>query len=113
VEAADLLGQARRTALRLGAPPAPPRRRAGRATQASLPVPGDRAPGPLDGLSARERQVLALLTEGGTNRAIAAELTLSVRTVDMHVHVLSKLDCRSRAEAVARGIVLSGGAGVA
>ncbi|MDP3891782.1 LuxR family transcriptional regulator [Nocardioides sp.] len=53
------------------------------------------------GLTRREQQVLQLLAEGGTNRQIAGELFLSVRTVDMHVrNVLAKLDCTTRTAAV-------------
>jgi DNA-binding CsgD family transcriptional regulator len=37
---------------------------------------------------------------------------LSVRTVEMHVrHILSKLDCRARAEPAAQGVILFAGAG--
>lgn len=53
------------------------------------------------GLTRREQQVVRLLAEGRTNREIAVELFLSVRTVDMHVrNVLAKLDCATRAAAV-------------
>ena len=46
---------------------------------------------------------MRLVASGRTNRAIAAELVLSTRTVDMHVrNILQKLDCRSRVEAVTR-----------
>lgn len=52
------------------------------------------------GLSRRELEVLRLLAVGHTNREIGQHLFLSLRTVDMHVrNILSKLDCRSRAEA--------------
>jgi DNA-binding CsgD family transcriptional regulator len=55
------------------------------------------------GLSRRELEVVRLLSSGRTNRAIAEELVLSRRTVDMHVrNILRKLDCRSRVEAVTR-----------
>lgn len=53
------------------------------------------------GLTRREIEVLRHLAAGKTNKAIAAELFLSVRTVDMHVrHVLEKLDCSTRGAAV-------------
>jgi DNA-binding CsgD family transcriptional regulator len=63
-----------------------------------------------DGLTARERQVLALIARGKTNRAIATELAISDRTVDRHVsNILSKLDLPSRSAATAyayeRGLV--------
>jgi DNA-binding NarL/FixJ family response regulator len=49
--------------------------------------------GPLDSLTAREREVLALMAEGRTNRAIAAELFLSERAVERHVtSIFGKLD---------------------
>jgi DNA-binding CsgD family transcriptional regulator/tetratricopeptide (TPR) repeat protein len=54
------------------------------------------------GLTAREHQILGLLARGMTNRRIAAELVLSVRTVDVHVsHILAKLDAGNRGEAAA------------
>jgi two-component system response regulator NreC len=39
---------------------------------------------PASGLSEREREVLALLALGHTNREIADRLVLSVRTVEWH-----------------------------
>jgi DNA-binding NarL/FixJ family response regulator len=52
-----------------------------------------REEGPLDSLTTREREVLALMAEGRTNRAIAAELFLSERAVERHVtSIFSKLD---------------------
>lgn len=54
------------------------------------------------GLSARELEILSLLGQGLQNAEIASRLVLSPKTVDHHVSaVLSKLDARSRAEAVA------------
>jgi two-component system NarL family response regulator len=53
-------------------------------------------------LTKRERQVLALLAHGATNREIAAELLISDLTVKTHVrHILDKLHLRNRAEAAA------------
>ena len=44
-------------------------------------------------LTPRERQVLQLLAEGGTNRAIAQELVISVKTVEKHrTHLMAKLN---------------------
>ena len=51
-------------------------------------------------LTPRERDVLELLGWGRTNKEIASELVLSVRTVGLHVsHVLAKLGAGNRSEA--------------
>jgi DNA-binding CsgD family transcriptional regulator len=56
-------------------------------------------PGPL---TARELDVLRLIIAGHTNKAIAAELCVSERTIDRHVsNILRKLDVPSRAAATA------------
>jgi len=53
-------------------------------------------------LSRREFDVLRLLADGETTRGIAQELNYSERTVKNIVHdVLAKLNCRTRAHAVA------------
>jgi DNA-binding NarL/FixJ family response regulator len=53
-------------------------------------------------LTAREREVLALLAQGNTPSDIAAMLTISEKTVTTHLQrVLSKLGVNSRAQAVA------------
>jgi ATP/maltotriose-dependent transcriptional regulator MalT len=54
------------------------------------------------GLTAREAQVLGLLTTGLRNRAIAERLVLSERTVDRHVsNILGKLGVPTRTAATA------------
>lgn len=54
------------------------------------------------GLTVRELQVLRMVATGATNRAIADELVLSVRTVDRHVsNIFVKLGVSSRAAATA------------
>jgi ATP/maltotriose-dependent transcriptional regulator MalT len=54
------------------------------------------------GLTPRELQVLRLVAAGETNKAIAAELVLSDRTVDRHVsNIFTKLGVSSRAAATA------------
>jgi DNA-binding CsgD family transcriptional regulator len=54
------------------------------------------------GLTARELQVLRLLAAGESNKAIAAELILSKRTVDRHVsNIFRKLHVPTRAAATA------------
>ncbi|MCX5126764.1 LuxR C-terminal-related transcriptional regulator [Streptomyces sp. NBC_00347] len=53
-------------------------------------------------LTARERQVAALVAQGMSNKQIAAELVLSPRTVEGHVeHILTKLGFTSRANIAA------------
>jgi ATP/maltotriose-dependent transcriptional regulator MalT len=54
------------------------------------------------GLTPRELQVLRLVATGKTNKAIAAELSLSEKTIDRHVsNIFAKLDVASRAAATA------------
>jgi DNA-binding NarL/FixJ family response regulator len=54
------------------------------------------------GLSARELQVLRLVATGATTKAIAAELVLSERTVDRHLHnIYAKLGVGTRTAAAA------------
>jgi ATP/maltotriose-dependent transcriptional regulator MalT len=54
------------------------------------------------GLTPRELQVLRLVATGKTNKAIAAELFVSGKTVDRHVsNIFNKLDVPSRAAATA------------
>ncbi|WP_298571027.1 response regulator [Streptomyces luteogriseus] len=58
---------------------------------------------PIDqSLSAREREVLALVAKGTSNREIAAALFISEATVKTHLtHIYTKLDAKDRAAAVA------------
>ncbi len=54
------------------------------------------------GLTPRERQVLAMLAGGATNREIGAALYMAEKTASVHVsRILAKLDVRSRTEAAA------------
>ncbi|HTX30401.1 MAG TPA: response regulator transcription factor [Solirubrobacteraceae bacterium] len=58
-------------------------------------------PGPPDGLSEREVEVLRMIALGHTNTEIAQSLYLSVRTVETHrAHIQQKLRLASRAELV-------------
>jgi non-specific serine/threonine protein kinase len=58
--------------------------------------------GPRRALTKRELEVATLVARGLTNRGIAAQLYLSVRTVDTHVdHVLTKLGFSSRTQLAA------------
>jgi DNA-binding NarL/FixJ family response regulator len=55
----------------------------------------------LDGLTAREREVMALVAAGLTNDEIAARLYLSPLTAKTHVsRILTKLNARDRAQVV-------------
>jgi DNA-binding CsgD family transcriptional regulator len=65
------------------------------------------------GLTARELEILELVSGNRSNREIAAELVVSVRTVEHHVSaVLAKLGASCRSDAVARadqlGLLQSG-----
>jgi DNA-binding CsgD family transcriptional regulator len=82
--------------LRLAAP--------GEPADAVLVAPGEPEPGPDVALTPRELDVLALIAEGASNKAIARRLVISVHTVKFHIaSLLDKLDAQGRAEAVAQG----------
>lgn len=117
--AGKLLRQAYRTAQSLGAVPLSSEIRtlAGRARvtleeppAAARPVPLPRSAAPADGpavdelaaLTAREREVLAAVAEGLTNREIGQRLFISERTIGVHVsHIFDKLQVRTRVQASA------------
>ncbi len=68
------------------------------AFQRSTPAPEQTA-----GLSAREREVLALLARGYLYKEISDTLQISVPTVNTHIrHIYEKLHVRSRSQAVAK-----------
>lgn len=85
-----------------------------RAVAAGLIV---RAPGPSEAagfamapddspLTPRETEILTLIGQGFSNKAVARRLGISVHTVKFHIEALfGKLDASSRAEAVAKGLV--------
>jgi DNA-binding NarL/FixJ family response regulator len=61
--------------------------------------------GVLSRLSARELEVLQLVSQGLTNRVIAEKLVISVNTVKKHVQsIFTKLNVNSRAAAVTKTI---------
>jgi DNA-binding NarL/FixJ family response regulator len=63
---------------------------------------GKSTAGPVGGLTAREVEVLRLVASGKTNRAIAAELFLSEKTVARHIsNIFDKLGLSSRSAATA------------
>jgi LuxR family maltose regulon positive regulatory protein len=67
----------------------------GRAPESDRPM--------LDPLTAREREVLALIAEGLSNREIAARLFIATSTVKGYVHsLLRKLEAESRTKAISR-----------
>jgi DNA-binding CsgD family transcriptional regulator/tetratricopeptide (TPR) repeat protein len=83
----------------------------GLAARARLRLEGGRPPAPTDGgaadedpfgLTAREREVLALVAAGATNREVGERLHMAEKTASVHVsRILAKLDVRSRTEAAA------------
>ncbi len=79
------------------------RRAAALATRNRVPLPvAGQATGPMHRLTAREREVLALMTDGATDREIAATLVISPRTASIHVgNILAKLDVPNRGAAAA------------
>ncbi|GAA4506598.1 helix-turn-helix transcriptional regulator [Nonomuraea ferruginea] len=105
--AAAPLATADELARRLGARPLLARvdalaRRAGIAL-ADQSAPG----GPPLGLTARELEVLRHVARGRSNREIAAELFIAVKTVSVHVsNILAKLGVASRGEAAAKAHAL-------
>ena len=83
---AMIVGLSRRARLTIGIRPA-----------AASQVPAAADPW---GLSAREREVLALVADGRTNREIGEALFISTKTASVHVtHILDKLGVSSRTEA--------------
>ncbi len=61
----------------------------------------------IDPLTARELEVLDLITAGLSNAAIAEQLIISVGTVKTHLkHIYRKLDVQSRTQAVAQARIL-------
>lgn len=65
------------------------------------------AEGGHDLLTYREREVLALLAGGASNREIATSLSVTVATVKSHlVHLYAKLEVRNRHEALSRAVGL-------
>ena len=76
------------------------RRSLARRSRSNVSVASRPAP-PLEELTSRELEVLALLAEGLSQGEVARRLVVSPRTVGTHIqHILTKLDVHSRAQAV-------------
>jgi two-component system response regulator FixJ len=55
----------------------------------------------LERLTEREREILALIAAGHQNREIAAQLSISPRTVEVHkARIMEKLECRTLADLI-------------
>jgi len=80
------------------------------ATRARVPLPASAArEGPLSRLTPREREVLAQLAKGATNKTIATELVITEKTASVHVsNVLAKLGVENRGAAAALARSLHG-----
>nr|WP_296066445.1 LuxR family transcriptional regulator [uncultured Actinoplanes sp.] len=66
----------------------------------SMPAPSPQPGDELGALTQREREVLAAVAEGLTNREIGERLFISERTVGVHVgHIFDKLQVRTRVQA--------------
>jgi LuxR family maltose regulon positive regulatory protein len=66
--------------------------------------PGSRVSDPL---TARERDVLAMISQGLSNKRVARAFEISPETVKSHVkHIFLKLEVSTRAEAVSRAVSL-------
>ncbi len=65
--------------------------------------PGEQRNRTMDGLTARELDVIAELAQGHQNKVIAFDLQLSEHTVKIHIHnIINKLGVHNRTEAVAK-----------
>ena len=75
----------------------------GEPADVSLVAARDRPREPDVALTPRELDVLALIAEGASNKAIARRLGISIHTVKFHIaSLLDKLDAEGRTEAVAQ-----------
>ena len=69
--------------------------------------PGRDYPEPVEALTTREHEVLALVADGLSNRDIAGRLAISEHTVKFHLaSIFGKLGVSTRTEAVQRGLRL-------
>jgi predicted ATPase/DNA-binding CsgD family transcriptional regulator len=101
--ARDALGETSFTAHLVRAQEMPPSRAVAMAVgeQAAAVTPAPACPDPAR-LTAREREVAALIAQGLSNRDIAARLVISARTAETHVqHIMVKLGLTARAQIAA------------
>lgn len=99
--AGALLGEAHRVATRLGAEPLR-RLIEGFARRSRIDIGLSDGLASVGGLSPREREVLALLDDGASNRRIATTLFSGEKTASVHVsNIMRKLGASNRGEAVA------------
>jgi len=78
---------------------------------------GPTSPSNPDALNEREQEILQLLARGARNKEIAAQLFLSIKTVEYHLaHLFTKLGVSNRTEAARvateRGLVAPEGRGL-
>jgi len=67
--------------------------------------PTDKAEFEREELSARELEVLALVSKGLSNQRIAEELKISAETVKTHIrHIMKKLVVNDRTQAAVKGL---------
>ena len=77
------------------------------AKPASESSPAVKTVGLFEQLSARELEILHLVSQGASNSEIAAQLVLSVGTVKTHIHnIFGKLGVRDRPQAIAKAALL-------
>ena len=85
----------------------------GQAARVAMEESSSTAPGgsdPYETLTDREKQVLKLVAEGGSNKEVAEALGISVKTAMTHrEHVMEKLGLHNRTElvrfAIKRGVI--------
>lgn len=60
---------------------------------------------PIDTLTAKEREVLALITDGCSNKEMAEKLFVSVKTIEFHrMNIMKKLDIHNQAALIRFGL---------
>lgn len=99
--AVEQLEAARESFVRLGARPF--LESCDRELASCRPLPRGRRPVHPSGLTPKEVSVATLVTQGKTNREVAAELAISVHTVEYHLkHIYAKLGITSRSQLIVK-----------